>query len=158
MSRQFNDPRQMDLLDIIKQQEATLIGRSIDEPGSLNMSAAVRNALHDAIKECPLSRWEIAAKMSELLDTEISKYQLDAWTSESKDAHRFPLEYAAAFCKVTGSNGPLQVVCAPVGMYTLDGPDTLRSHLQRLEEQSEKLSAQRKELKQMIKLFEGEKR
>ena len=111
MGRYGNDPRQMELLDIIRQQEATLIGRSIDEPGSLNMSSAVRNALHDAIKNCPLSRWEIAAKMSELLDAEISKSQIDAWTSESKEGHRFPLEYAAAFCQVVKNNAPLEVVC-----------------------------------------------
>lgn len=154
MSRQrYDNPDQLDLLAIIKQQEATLI-RSSNEPGSLNMSAAVREALAAAIAASGKSRWQIAAEMSELIDTEISKTMLDAWTASSKDGYRFPLEYAAAFCRVTACNKPLEVICRPVGMYALDGPDALRSQLQRLKEDRLKMQHEEKELARLITQFE----
>jgi hypothetical protein len=152
--RAFDNPNQMNLLDLIKNQEATLLGRSTDEPGSLNMTSAVRNALYEAIKQSGLTRWQIAAKMSELLDQEVSKYMLDAWTSESKEGHRFPMEYAPAFCKATGSNRVLETVCRPVGMFALPCPDALRSELQRLSDKRKELQASEKELKGMLDLFE----
>jgi hypothetical protein len=151
MNRVKEDPKQMNFLDFIKEQEAM---RRTDEPGSLNMSAAVREAINDAISGCSKKRYQIAAEMSELLDLEITKTMLDAWTASSKDGYRFPLEYAAAFCKVTGCNRILEIVCRPVGIYALDGPDALRSQLQRMQDERKKISAQEKELTKMISLYE----
>ena len=130
--------------------------RSIDEPGSLNMSAAVREAVNRSIDSCPdKDRFQIAAEMSRLLDIEITKAMLDGWTASSKDGYRFPLEFAAAFCKVTGSNLVLEVICRPVGMYALQGPDALRSQLQKMQEERRKISAQEKEVVKMIHRYEG---
>lgn len=151
MSRVKEDPKQMNFLDFIKEQEAM---RRTDEPGSLNMSAAVREAINDAISGCNKKRYQITAEMSELLDLEITKTMLDAWTASSKDGYRFPLEYAAAFCKVTGCSRILEIVCRPVGIYALDGPDALRSQLQRMQDERKKISAQEKELTKMISLYE----
>jgi hypothetical protein len=155
--RKQNDPNQLNLLDLIQQQETTLAGRSTDEPGGLNMTSAVRHALYEAIRESGLSRWQIAAKMSELTDCEISKFMLDAWTSESKDGHRFPMEFAPAFCQATSNNGPIEVICRPVGMYALDGPDALRSQLHRLAEERKKLQSQEREMQQLLQIFETHK-
>jgi hypothetical protein len=43
----------------------------------------------------PLSRYQVAAKMSELLDVDITKTMLDSWTAESKEQHRFPALFFA---------------------------------------------------------------
>ena len=155
MSRVKNDPNQLNLLDFIKEQEAM---RRTDEPGSLNMSAAVRDAINDAISGCGKKRYEITAEMSELLDLEISKTMLDAWTASSKDGYRFPLEYAAAFCKVTGCSRILEIVCRPVGIYALEGPDALRSQLQHMKEERQKIADKEKEIAKMITLYERGKK
>ncbi len=153
MTRQKNDdPNQLNLLDML-QQEETLISRPKDQPGALNMRAATRQALYESIKESVLDRYEIAAKMSMLLDQEITKAMIDSWTSESKEGHRFPMEYAAAFCMVTGHNKVLEVNCRPVGIFALAGPDAIRSELQRISEQKNEIASQEKELKAMLGLF-----
>lgn len=155
MGRQkTTDPHQLSLLDVLKKEEERMLLGLRDAPGALNMRALVRNALYEAIKGSTLSRWEIAAKMSELTDQEISRFMLDAWTSESKEGHRFPLEYAPAFCRATGSTRALEVVCQPVGMFALGGPDALRSQKQRLTEQMAEMRQQATEIDRLIKAWE----
>lgn len=61
-------------------------------PGALNMSTEMRGLVSNILKDCPKSRFEVAARMSELTGVEITKYQLDSWTAESRDGWRFPLE------------------------------------------------------------------
>lgn len=65
--------------------------------GALNFAIELRCLIAQLLKASPASRYQIAARMSELLATEITKYMLDAWTAESREAWRFPLEYAVAF-------------------------------------------------------------
>ena len=158
MGRQkTTDPHQLSLLDVLKKEEERMLLGLRDAPGALNMRALVRNALYEAIKGSTLSRWEIAAKMSELTDQEISRFMLDAWTSESKEGHRFPLEYAPAFCRATGSTRPLEIVCQPVGMFALGGPDALRSQKQRLTEQMAEMRQQATEIDRLIKAWESKR-
>lgn len=66
-------------------------------PGALNFSQALRHLLFEALKSCPLSRAEVAARMSELSGETITVHQLNAWTAESREGWRFPLEYLPAF-------------------------------------------------------------
>jgi hypothetical protein len=154
MARHKTDPNQLSLLDVLKQEEERMLLGLRDAPGALNMRSAVRSAMYDAIKRSALTRWEIAAKMSELTDQEISKFMLDAWTSESKEGHRFPLEYAAAFCRATGDTKVLEIVCQPVGMFALGGPDALRSQKQQLTEQMAEMRQKTAEIDRMIKAWE----
>ena len=65
--------------------------------GSLNFAIELRGLLSQALKDCPHSRWQVAARMSELLGAEVTRYQLDAWTAESREPWRFPVEYLFAF-------------------------------------------------------------
>jgi len=65
-------------------------------PGALSVAPALRGLLSDLLKRCPMSRFEVAARMSELTGEHISKHQLDAWTAESREGWRFPLEYLPA--------------------------------------------------------------
>lgn len=152
MAKQKENPNQLNLLDLLEHQEAVL--RSTNEPGSLNMRAATRQALCDSIKQCPLNRYEIAAKMSELLDQEVTKGMLDTWTSEAKEGHRFPLEYATAFCKVTGCTLAFEVNTRPVGLFCVESPDAIRAQLSRLEENRKKIQGQENEMKKLLSLFE----
>lgn len=65
--------------------------------GSLDYATELKHVLSEALKKCPKSRYEVAARMSELTGQQITKETLDAWTAESKKPWRFPFEYSAAF-------------------------------------------------------------
>ena len=58
--------------------------------GSMDIDRFFRESISESLKNCPLSRYQVAARMSELTGQEISKAMLDSWTAESKEGHRFP--------------------------------------------------------------------
>lgn len=105
------------------QQLSLLSGGAAYPEGALaDLSLAVRTALVQAIKPCPLSRYEIAGRLSALLGRDISKTMLDKWTAESAEEHRIPAEVLPAFCLVTESSAPLEILAAAIG-HRLVGPD-----------------------------------
>ncbi len=146
---------QLSLFDILKQCQSDKSPQHAISSGSLNMQRILRNALYSAIKQSSLSRWEIAAKMSELIDQDISKYMLDAWTSESKEGHRFPAEYLPAFCLVTGCMEPFHVLSNAAGVFTMPGPDALRAEIQRLDEEVRRANAEKRKRVVFLKEMEG---
>lgn len=85
-------------------------------------AAIVRTELVQAIKRCELSRYQIAARLSELHQCEISKDMLDKYTAESGLHYRFPAEWSAGFCLVTGTAGLLQVIAQPARQVVLPLP------------------------------------
>lgn len=147
------DNRQQSLFSLLKKSQE--LRQQISE-GSLNVREKLRLACCAAIKQCSLSRWEIAGQMSHLLGVEITKYMIDAWTAESKNGHRMPGEYVPAFCKVTGSLEPLHVLAEAAGLFALPGPDALRSEIQRLDEDAKRI--RQKKQKRMLFLKEMEKK
>ena len=145
--------RQVSLFDLIRQaQEAT--ARPTDE-GRLDVGERLRAALREALRRCPLSRWEVAGRMSLLVGREVSKHMLDAYTAETKEAHRFPAEWLPAFCEVTGSTEPLRLLAEAAGMFALPGPEALRAEVQRLREQEARIRAERRKREAFLREMEG---
>jgi len=140
--------RQYSLFDLISklQNPATLY------PGSLNIQYNLQGIISECIKSCPLSRWEIAGRMSALLNQEITKYMLDTWTAESKEYHRFPAEYMPAFCQAVGSYEPLRFLAEKAGVFVLPGHEALRAEIKKIEEEIRDLQKQRQ--KRMLFLEE----
>jgi len=103
--------------------------------GSCNIQFTLKEAIAKSMSNCKLSRYEIAGAISNLLGIDVSKYQLDSWTAESKDGHRLPAEYLVAFCRVTGSYEPLKLICKKLGLFIMPGSDALRSEIHKLEEE-----------------------
>lgn len=68
-----------------------------NKPGSLDIDTELRHLLSDLIKASPLSRHQLAARMSELIGHNITKNTLDTWTAESRVEWRFPVAYLPAF-------------------------------------------------------------
>lgn len=88
--------------------------------GSLaDQSLLLRAAMVRAIKHCRLSRWDIAAKISEITGKELTKPMLDKYCSESASTYRLPADQLAAFCLVTEDCGPLEVIAQPCGRLVL---------------------------------------
>ncbi len=151
--RKRSDTRQVSLFDILR--EARAAAPPPADEGRLEVGEHLRAELRQALKHCPLSRWEVAGRMSTLLGREVSKYMIDAWTAESKEAHRFPAEYLPAFCEATGNREPLRVLAEAAGMFALPGPEALRAEIQRLAEKERQIRAEKRKREIFLKQMEG---
>jgi len=112
--------------------------------GSFDLDAQFRAAISEALKQCPLSRYEVAGRMSELTGQDITKSMLDSWTAESKENHRFPAIFLPAFCEAVKSSEPFKVLSRPIGVFVMPGPDALRAEIQRLDEEAKRINDERK--------------
>ncbi|WP_035218577.1 hypothetical protein [Desulfatibacillum aliphaticivorans] len=125
--------------------------------GTANVREKLRISIKHALKQCPLSRVQVAGEMSHLLgDVEISRYMLDTWTAESKEGHRFPAEYLPAFCRVTDNTEPLELLAEASGCFAMPGQDALRAQMQKIEEEIKRLSSQKRTMSVLIKTAGGE--
>jgi hypothetical protein len=116
-------------------------------PGSFSISAHLKGLLSEGIRQSGMSRYEVAAKISELLGWELSKAMLDAYTAESKDGHRVPAEILPAFSFVTGYYEPLRMLCETAGGQFLGGEHTVYAEMARVHKQIEDLKARERVLK-----------
>lgn len=119
--------------------------------GSLNYAAELCGALSAALKRSSKSRYEIAARMSELVGVDISKFQLDAWTAESREGHRFPFEYAAAFETACETTALQELLARKRGSRILFGDDALVTDLGRISKAKLELAARERALKERIR-------
>lgn len=132
---------QQSLFDYIRSINETRRSDSSTE-GTLNIRERLRCSLSRAIKDCRLSRAQIAGEMSHLLGVDVTKSIIDAWTAESKDNYRIPAEYLPAFCRVTDSNEAIEILNETAGMFSMPGPDALRSEIQKWSEKARKARAE----------------
>ena len=125
---------------------------SLSHQGSLEFDAALRAAISSDIKASPLSRYQIAARMSELIGSEISETQLNSWTAESHQKHRFPATYLPAFIRATGGQRrAFEIIADYAGLLVLPGADALRVEINRLDEEIERLKSERAKRKIFLK-------
>lgn len=111
------------------------VARADQAPGSMDIDRAFRETVSEELRNCPKSRYQVAARMSELTGQDITKGMLDSWTAESKEQHRFPAVFLPAFCDAVGSTRLLRMLGNPVGAFVLPGPEALRAEIQRIEEE-----------------------
>jgi len=140
-SRKTLDNTQLNIFDLIRQvseRQKVVTGRH-EVPGELNIDVPLREMISEALKGTRLSRYQVAAEMSRMLGREITKAQLDSWSAESKENHRFPLVYFLAFMEATGDKTILRFICEKAGGYFIEGEDALRLELGRIEEQKREL-------------------
>ncbi len=150
-------PQQMSLLDCLERIQAEKRA-SRDPEGSLNINVALRRAMKRAIKQCHLSRHQIAGEMSHLVGVEITKTMIDSWTAESKPQNRPPAEYIPAFCRATGSNEPLEVLTDAAGIFAMPGPDALRAEIQRFAEEERRARAEKRKRELFLQEIESKRR
>lgn len=126
--------------------------------GSLDIDAELRAAVSADIKACPLSRYQIAARMSELIGCEITESMLYSYTSESKERHRFPCQFLPAFVIATGGRRAFEVLSRRAGLFALPGPEALRAEIQHLEEDIKKKQHEKHKRQIFLKEIEGDGR
>jgi hypothetical protein len=132
---------QLNIFDLIeevsrKQEEAS---SSVSTAGKSSIDAAIRAIITASLKKASGSRYEMAARMSEILGVEITKAMLDSWSAESKENHRFPLVYTAAFCQAIGDFSLVRYAAELCGGYYIEDEDALRLALGRIHEERERL-------------------
>jgi hypothetical protein len=117
---------------------------------ALQICGMVSMALDKARLEKGLSRAVVAAKMSDLTGEEISDHMLNACSSESKEGHRFPVQWAAAFCWVTGDDSLLRHMAALMGGVLLTGDAAWAAKAAEMEVQAAALKRAAGEIKRNI--------
>ncbi|ACV64880.1 conserved hypothetical protein [Desulfofarcimen acetoxidans DSM 771] len=143
-------PGQLSLFDFVEEIQQEQEKSTEINPGSLNISLQLRNTLSEGLKYSSLSRFEVACRMSELVGVEITKSQLDSWTAESKEHHRFPAEYLPAFCHVTGFKQPLKMMAKLVQCYLLESEEALLAELGKIDQVRKDLSRREKTVRDLI--------
>ncbi len=132
-----NDGRQISLFDLLVEAQRD---NTAPRAGSMDIDTALRCQISDELKKCPYSRYHVAARMSELTGTEITKSMLDSWTAESKEFHRFPAIFLPAFCVAVESPCLLNFLGRKAGVFVLPGKEALRAEIQKLLEERERIN------------------
>ena len=148
------DPSQTSILEFLKNYQNESEAKQTLE-GSMDIDQRFRESINEGIKRSNLSRWQIAARMSELTGTDITKTMLDSWTAESKEGHRFPAIFLPAFCEAVKYTEPLKVIGMPVGVFVMPGPEALRAEIHKIEEDIAKKSAEKRKRMMFLKEMEG---
>lgn len=150
------DPAQTSILDIVTKFHNKAENNQIIE-GSMDIDIRFRASLNEGIKRCNPSRYEIAAQMSELTGTDITKTMLDSWTANSKEGHRMPAIFVPAFCSVTKYNEPLKILGQLIGIFILPGPEALRAEIQKLAEEISKKNTEKRKREMFLREIEAKK-
>lgn len=145
-------PGQTSLFDLIRQvsEQQKAVSFEADTPGRLNLDAAIREMVSEALKRTEKSRYQVAAEMSRLLGREITKAMLDSWSAESKENHRFPVAYLTAFEVATGDKAILRLLCEMAGGFFIAGEDALYTELGKIDQMKRDLAAKEKLIKQTL--------
>lgn len=118
--------------------------------GAYDFDQELRHKLSEVLKRSTLSRYEVAARMSELVGRDISKNQLDAWTAESRPGWRFPLEYLPALESACETHDVMRWLADIRGCKLVIGEEALIVELTRLEREEGELKRRKQHLKRYL--------
>lgn len=123
-----------------------MVSKSFDlSAGSCRRAEAVIEAVKITLKNCPLSREEIADEMSRLLSENITANHIANWAAESKNGWRMPLEYAAAFSVVTNDTKVIKAAFEGSGINILDDSEMVFYRIGKDVEEKREMDARIKE-------------
>ncbi len=111
----------------------------------------LRAAITRAIRESNLSRFQVAAQISEYIQREITKNYLDKILSNSCEEARVAADLVAAVCLATGSVAPLEILAAAVGAPIMNAGEAKQFELWRLKEERANLDEKIKKLERKSK-------
>lgn len=116
------------------------------QPAGLNIEADVKKALLADLKECRLSRQQVADALTMLSGHDVGLAQLEHYLAETKP-HRFPAHLIPAWVRVTGSRRLLILIAAEAGLWLADAEEHDLADLGRASLQREKLDKRVVELR-----------
>lgn len=160
MTKLKKESSQQTIFEWLKKAEE-LSSLSANPPGSLDITKEFKSALSDDLSQAKneegreLSRYQVAARISELLGEDITKTTLDNWTALSHP-HVPPAPWMPALIIATGGQRrAFTVLSRHAGLFALPGPEALRAEIQRLDEEIKRKKIEK--FKRMIFLKEIEK-
>lgn len=152
------EPKMPNLFDMIEDISAEKIVKPDFKCSSKPMPQRVREIISEALKNMDRKRWEVAGQMSELCGSEITESMLNAWTAESKEGHRFPLEFVPAFCEVTGDYQLIEMAAYACGCMVAKSEEIYLLELGRVKQAQRNLSRKESELRQGYETMKGVKK
>ena len=164
MTKRAGDPSQPTLFDWVRKAEA-LTRQTVNPPmGSLDVDAEFRAAVSTDLRNAKdatgreLSRFEVAARMSELTGNEITASMLNNYTAEAHDKHRFPCQFLPAFVIATGGQRrAFEVLSRHAGLFALPGAEALRAEIQRLDEDMKAIKGEKHKRQMYLHEIEGKR-
>lgn len=120
------------------------------EEGSADYSFEVSNKVSKILKECPLDRYEISARMSRITGKDVSKNMIDAWASPGRPDHNIPFYLIAVFEDACTTHELTNWLVHKRGGRVAYGKDTLNAELGKLERAREDANKQIRELKKIM--------
>lgn len=142
MARKVADTLTLDLF-VVPQPAPNL-------PASMNYRGEVANLVGEIIREADGDRYEIASRMSRLAGVEVSKYMLDAWSSEGREAYNMPFYIAPVLEAACHTHNLSNWLADKRGGRLLVGRETLNAELGKLERLKEEAARKIKELKKVM--------
>ncbi len=109
----------------------------------------LKKVLVSDIQAQPLSREQIADKLTALSGKNVTRAIVDAWTSETK-THRFPADLIPFWCQVVQSTRILEFVAARAGYYVADQTEHDLAEFARAALQVEKIQRHQSNLKRKL--------
>jgi len=87
-----------------------------DQVKAWSMAGRLAKAIALTMEESGLTREEIAAQMSEITKSNVSKATLDAYASQAKEQNQIPATRLAALVTITNDARPLNVLLEEAGL------------------------------------------
>lgn len=116
----------------------------------MDYRAEIALLVGDALKGAEGDRYAVAATMSRLTGQEVSKYMLDAWASEARDAYNMPFYQAPVLETACNTLVLSSWLADKRGGRLLIGKETLAAELGKLERVKEQANRQIRELKRLM--------
>jgi hypothetical protein len=117
--------------------------------GGLACRAEIASLMSDVLKGH--DRYLVAAAMSKLLDRDISKHMLDAYTAESREDHIPPFDTAMAFDMATNGFSLINLYAKKLGAKVVVGREAIDAEIGKLERIKQEASDRIKSLKGLNK-------
>jgi hypothetical protein len=142
MSLRHRDTATLDLFEV--PQAAAPV------PAGLDYRATVAALVGQMLKDADGDRFESAGRMSRLTGTDVTKYMLDAYSSEARDTFNLPFWLVAALEESAHSHLLTNWLTAVRGGRLLIGREALNAELGKLERLRDEAAKKIKQLKQVM--------
>lgn len=119
-------------------------------PGGMDYRTVVSGLVSQMLKGAEGDRFKIAAEASRLAGKEVSKYMLDAYSSEARDEFNLPLYLVPALESACESHTLTNWLADTRGGRLLIGRDALNAELGKLERAKEDATKKIRELKKLM--------
>lgn len=142
MAVRTRDTQTLDLFEVPQPAEPI--------PASMDYGVAVARMVGDTLKEADCDRFEVAARMSRLTGREVSKYMLDAWSSEARDAYNIPFYLVPVLETACSTHRFTNWLAGIRGGRLLIGREALNAELGRLEHARAQAAQKIRDLKKLM--------